>query len=83
VLNIGAHLRSTHFHNYNKLRHGTKEVAAASSVLTSLDINQGEEALWEARYQKRKAVSPTQQEEALDQKIHNLETIHQQVEKCN
>jgi hypothetical protein len=31
--------------------------------------------------QKRKAVSPTQQDKALDQEIQNLEAIHQQVKK--
>jgi hypothetical protein len=30
---------------------------------------------------KRETNSPTQQDEALDQEIHNLEIIHQQVEK--
>jgi hypothetical protein len=54
-----------------------KKSAATSSVLASLDIDQGEEALQEAHNQNRKAVSPTQQDKALDQEIHNLETIHQ------
>jgi hypothetical protein len=58
-----------------------KKATTTSSVLASLDMNQGEEALQESRNQKRKAVSSTQQDEALDQEIHNLETIHQQVEK--
>jgi hypothetical protein len=55
--------------------------AATGSVLASLDINHGEEALREAHNQKRNAVSRTQQDEELDQKIHSLETIYQQVEK--
>jgi hypothetical protein len=35
----------------------------------------------EAQNQKRKAISPTPQEEELDQKIRDLEAIHQQVER--
>jgi hypothetical protein len=34
-----------------------------------------------ARTQKRKATSPTPQEEELDQEIRDLEAIHQQVER--
>jgi hypothetical protein len=34
-------------------------------------------SLREARSQKRKATSPTLQEEELDQEIRNLEIIHQ------
>jgi hypothetical protein len=37
--------------------------------------------LREARSQKRKATSPTPQEEELDQEIRDLEAIHQQVQK--
>jgi hypothetical protein len=44
-----------------------------------LDINQ--ETLREARSQKRKATSPTPQEEELDQEIKDLEAIHQQVQR--
>jgi hypothetical protein len=44
-----------------------------------LDVNQ--ETLREARSPKRKATSPTAQEEKLDQEIRDLEAIHQQVQK--
>jgi hypothetical protein len=37
--------------------------------------------LREARSQKRKATSPTPQEEELDQEIRDLEAIHQQVQR--
>jgi hypothetical protein len=47
--------------------------------LQPLDVNQ--ETLREARSQKRKATSPTPQEEELDQEIRDLEAIHQQVQK--
>jgi hypothetical protein len=38
-------------------------------------------SLREAKSQKRKATSPTLQEEELDQEIKNLEVIHQQVQR--
>jgi thiamine kinase-like enzyme len=44
-----------------------------------LDTNQ--EMLREARSQKRKATSPTPQEEELDQEIRDLEAIHQHVQR--
>jgi hypothetical protein len=44
-----------------------------------LDTNQ--ETLREARSQKRKASSPTPQEEELDQEIKDLKAIHQQVQR--
>jgi hypothetical protein len=48
--------------------------------LQPLDVNQ--ETLREARSQKRKATSPTaQEEEELDQEITDLEAIHQQVQR--
>jgi hypothetical protein len=43
-----------------------------------LDVNQ--ETLREARSKKRKATSPTPQEEEPDQEIRDLEAIHQQVQ---
>jgi hypothetical protein len=46
-----------------------------------LDTNQETLSLREARSQKRKATSPTLQEEELDQEIRNLEVIHQQVQR--
>jgi hypothetical protein len=44
-----------------------KKSATTSSVLASLDMNQGEEALQQAHKQKRKAINLTQQDEALNQ----------------
>jgi hypothetical protein len=38
-------------------------------------------SLWETRSQKRKATSPTPQEEEVDQEIKDLEAIHQQVQR--
>jgi hypothetical protein len=38
-------------------------------------------SLREARSQKRKATSPTFQEEKLDQEIRDMEIIHQQVQR--
>jgi hypothetical protein len=48
------------------------------AALQPLDVNQ--DKLREAQTQKRKATSPTPQEE-LDQEIRDLEAIHQQVER--
>jgi hypothetical protein len=56
-----------------------KKTAAPGAALQPLDTNQ--ETLREARSQKRKATSPTSQEEELDQEIRDLEAIHQQVQK--
>ena len=56
-----------------------KKTAALGAALQPLDTNQ--ETLREARSQKRKATSPTPQEEELDQEIRDLEAIHQQVQK--
>jgi hypothetical protein len=50
-------------------------------VLMPLDPIQGEETLLEARNQKRKAISPEQQDDELNREINNLKAIHQQVEK--
>jgi hypothetical protein len=50
-------------------------------VLAPLDTNQDGVLLREARNQKRKATSPTPQDEELDQEISILEAIHQHVEK--
>jgi hypothetical protein len=57
----------------------SKKTAGLGAALQPLDINQ--ETLREARSQKRKATSPTPQEEELDQEIRDLEAIHQQVQK--
>ena len=56
-----------------------KKTAGPGAALQPLDVNQ--ETLREARSQKRKASSPTPQEEELDQEIRDLEAIHQQVQK--
>jgi DNA repair exonuclease SbcCD ATPase subunit len=56
-----------------------KKSSGLGAALQPLDVNQ--ETLHEARSQKRKATSPTPQEEELDQEIRDLEAIHQQVQK--
>jgi hypothetical protein len=59
-----------------------KKATTTGFILGTLDTNQEDEALLrEARNQKRKAISPTPQDDALDQEISNLEAIYQQVEK--
>jgi hypothetical protein len=52
-----------------------KKIAGPGAALQPLDVNQ--KMLHEARSQKRKATSPTLQEEELDQEIRDLEAIHQ------
>ena len=54
-----------------------KKTAALGAALAPLDTNQDGLLL----SQKRKAISPTPQEEELDQEIIDLEAIHQQVER--
>jgi hypothetical protein len=49
------------------------------AALQPLDVNQ--DTLCEARTQKRKATSPTPQEEELDQEIRDLEAIHKHVKR--
>jgi hypothetical protein len=56
-----------------------KKASTLGAALQPLDVNQ--ETLREARSQKRKATSPTPQEEELDQEIRDLEAIHQQVQR--
>jgi hypothetical protein len=56
-----------------------KKITAPRAALQPLDTNQDTLSLREARSQKRKATSPTLQEE-LDQEIRDLEIIHQQVQ---
>jgi hypothetical protein len=63
----------------NYLRHAVEEGSRAA--LAPLDTNQEGLLLREARSQKRKAISPTPQEEELDQEIMDLEDIHRQVER--
>jgi hypothetical protein len=56
-----------------------KITAPGASALQPLDTNQETLSLQEAQRQKRKATSPTLQEE-LDQEIRDMEIIHQQVQ---
>jgi hypothetical protein len=55
----------------------SKKTTALGAVLAPLDTNQDGVLLREAQSQKRKATSPTPQDEELDLKIRNLEAIHQ------
>jgi hypothetical protein len=57
-----------------------KASATGAAALQPLDPNQDALSLREARNQKRKATSPTPQEDDLDQEIQNLEMLHQQVQ---
>jgi hypothetical protein len=59
----------------------SKKTTAPGAALASLDTNQEGLLLREAQSQKWKAISPTPQEEELDQEIRDLEAIHQQVER--
>jgi hypothetical protein len=58
-----------------------KTTAPGAAALQPLDTNQETFSLREARSQKRKATSPTLQEEELDQETRNMEIIHQQVQR--
>jgi hypothetical protein len=58
-----------------------KASATGATALQLLDPNQDALSLREARNQKRKATSPTPQEDDLDQEIQNLEMLHQQVQR--
>jgi hypothetical protein len=57
----------------------SKKKIVPGTALQPLDTNQ--ETLREVRSQKRKATSPTPQEEELDQEIRDLEAIHQHVQR--
>jgi hypothetical protein len=65
------------------LRHATEENFFRARGCTAATGRQSgiQDTLREARTQKRKATSPTPQEEELDQEIRDLEAIHQQVER--
>jgi hypothetical protein len=56
-----------------------KKASGLGAALQPLNVNQ--DTLCEAQSQKRKATSPTPQEEELDQEIRDLEAIHQQVQR--
>jgi hypothetical protein len=58
-----------------------KKAMVLGAALQPLDTNQDALSLREARSQKRKATSPTLQEEHIDQEIEDLEAIHQQVQR--
>jgi hypothetical protein len=58
-----------------------KKTTVPGAALQPLDTNQETLSMRGARRQKRKATSPTPQEEELDQEIRDLETIHQQVQR--
>jgi hypothetical protein len=67
--------------SFDHLRHAVtfimppKKASGLGAALQPLDVNH--ETLHEARNQKRKATSPTPQEEELDQEIRDLEVINQ------
>jgi hypothetical protein len=73
-------LTSTTFGKASTFVMPPKKTAAPGAALQPLDTNQETISLREARSQKRKATSPTLQEEELDQEIRDLEVIHQQVQ---
>jgi hypothetical protein len=58
-----------------------KKTTVPGAALQPMDTNQETLSLREARSQKRKATSPTPQEEELDLEIRDLEAIHQQVQR--
>jgi hypothetical protein len=59
----------------------SKKITAPGAVLRPLDTIQETLSLRVARSQKRKATSPTFQEEELDQEIRDMEIIHQPVQR--
>jgi hypothetical protein len=84
VNNIGAHLRWTRFYNLQQVFifvMAPKKATTPGAALQPLDTNQDTLSLREARCQRRKATSPTPQEEELDQEIRDLEAIHHQVQR--
>jgi hypothetical protein len=60
-----------------------KASATGAAALQPPNPNQETLSLREAQSQKRKATSPTLQEEELDQEIRVMEIIHQQVQRKN
>jgi hypothetical protein len=58
-----------------------KASATRAAALQPLDPNQETLFLREARSQKRKATTPTPQEDDLEQEIRNMEMLHQQVQR--
>jgi hypothetical protein len=74
-------LTSTTFGKASTFDIPPKKATVPGAALQPLDTNQDSLSLREARSQKRKATSPTLQEEQLDQEIRDLEAIHQQVQR--
>jgi hypothetical protein len=60
-----------------------KKITVPGAALQPLDTNQETLSLREARSQKRKATSPTLQEEELDQEIRDLEIIDEAAEEMH
>ena len=58
-----------------------KKTTTPGAALQPLDKKEETLCLREVSCQKRKATSPTLQEEELDQEIRDLEVIHQQVQR--
>ena len=64
------------------LRHAAKESFSNRGCSSATAGPQpGDLSLREARSQKRKATSPTPQEDELDQEIRDMEMLHQQVQR--
>jgi chromosome segregation ATPase len=61
------------------LSHASKGIFSTRGCIAA--TGRQPKTLREARSQKRKATSPTPQEEELDQEIKDLEAIHQQVQR--
>jgi hypothetical protein len=74
-------LTSTTFGTASIFDMPSKKATVPGAALQPLDTNQDALSLREARNQKRKATSPTLQEEQIDQEIRDLEAIHQQVQR--
>jgi hypothetical protein len=74
-------LTSTTFGKASTFVMPPKKMTAPAATLQPLDTNQDSLSPREARSQKRKAASPTLQEEELDQEIRDLEIIHQPVQR--
>jgi hypothetical protein len=72
-----------HLRQSTDLRHAAEEDNSARGCCTAATGHKlGDSlSLREARSQKRKATSPTFQEEELDQEIRDMEIIHQQVQR--
>src|SRR5688500_15649743 len=58
-----------------------KASATGTAALQLLDTNQETLSLREARSQKRKATSPTPQEDEMEQEIRDRKMLHQQVQR--